>query len=179
MQGKRHARGGVIVVAVLIVAGFLVASSIASSTTRSSATVSLRRTPLGMILVRSNGHTLYLFGKDRNGKSACSASCAQFWPPLLSRSKPTAGPGVNASLLGTTTRSNGSIQVTYNKHPLYSYALDKQAGQTNGEGSLAFGARWYALSARGTAIVKAQANTTATTTSANTTTTTCAYPPCP
>ena len=179
MNEKRHLTGGVIAVSVLVaVAGLLVAGSVASSATRSSATVSLRRTSLGMILVKSNGHTLYLFGKDRGGTSACSASCAQFWPPLLTRGKPTAGPGLNASLLGTTTRSNGSVQVTYNKHPLYTFALDKQAGQTNGEGSLAFGARWYALSSKGTAIVKAGTTTTATTTAANTTTT-CAYPPCP
>ena len=57
--------------------------------------------------------------------------------------------------LHTTKRSNGSLQVIYNKHPLYTYSLDKQAGQTNGEGVSAFGARWYAVSARGTAVLKA------------------------
>jgi hypothetical protein len=63
--------------------------------------------------------------------------------------------------------------VTYNKHPLYTFALDKQAGQTNGEGRFAFGAKWYAVSARGTAMIKA--STTTTTTNP---TTTCPYPPC-
>jgi predicted lipoprotein with Yx(FWY)xxD motif len=153
------------------VIGFLFAGSIARSATSTSATVSLHKTKLGMILVSSSGHTLYLFAKDRNGKSSCSGSCAQFWPPLLSRAKPTAGSGVRASLLGTTKRSNGSLQVTYNRHPLYTFALDKQAGQTHGEGNFAFGAKWYAVSAKGTAIVKAPPATT-------TTTTTCAYPPC-
>jgi predicted lipoprotein with Yx(FWY)xxD motif len=154
------------------VIGFLTAGSIARSATGTSATVSLHKTKLGMILVNSSGHTLYLFEKDRNGKSACSGSCPRFWPPLLSRAKATAGPGVRASLLGTTKRSNGSVQVTYNRHPLYTFALDKQAGQTHGEGNFAFGAKWYAVSARGAAIVKAP------TTSTTTTTTTCAYPPC-
>jgi predicted lipoprotein with Yx(FWY)xxD motif len=154
--------------------GFLAAGSIARSATRTSATVSLRKTKLGLILVNSRGHTLYLFAKDRNGKSACSGSCARFWPPLLSHGTPTSGPGVRASLLGTTRRSTGSLQVTYNRHPLYTYALDKQSGQTNGENNLAFGARWYAVSAKGTAVVKAP--TISTTTTA--TTTTCAYPPC-
>jgi predicted lipoprotein with Yx(FWY)xxD motif len=154
------------------VIGFLFAGSIARSATSTSATVSLHKTKLGMILVSSSGHTLYLFAKDRNGKSSCSGSCAQFWPPLLSRAKPTAGSGVTASLLGTTKRSNGSPQVTYNRHPLYTFALDKQAGQTHGEGNFAFGAKWYAVSAKGTAIVKAPSATT------TTTTTTCAYPPC-
>jgi predicted lipoprotein with Yx(FWY)xxD motif len=154
------------------VIGFLFGGSIARSATGTSATVSLHKTKLGMILVSSSGHTLYLFAKDRNGKSSCSGSCAQFWPPLLSRAKPTAGSGVTASLLGTTKRSNGSPQVTYNRHPLYTFALDKQAGQTHGEGNFAFGAKWYAVSAKGTAIVKAPSATT------TTTTTTCAYPPC-
>jgi predicted lipoprotein with Yx(FWY)xxD motif len=152
----------VMLAAALGVVGFLAAGSIARSATQSSATVSLRKTALGMVLVTANGHTLYLFGKDRNGNSACSASCAQFWPPLLSRAKPTAGPGVKASLLGTTKRSDGSLQVTYNKHPLYTYSLDKQAGQTKGEGVFAFGAKWSALSARGAAIIKTPATTTTT-----------------
>ena len=160
--------------AALGVVGFLAASTAARSATPTKATVSLRTTKLGPILVSSSGHTLYLFAKDRNGRSSCTGSCAKFWPPLLSQAKPTAGAGVNASLLGTTKRRNGSLQVTYNKHPLYTYALDKQAGQTNGEGSSAFGARWYAVSAKGTAVIKAPATTTTNpypTTSSPTTTT--------
>jgi predicted lipoprotein with Yx(FWY)xxD motif len=182
MQGESHQRGGmeavvesvrrrrmvaVMMAAALGVVGFVAAGSIARSATQSSATVSLRKTTLGMVLVTANGHTLYLFGKDRNDKSACSASCAQFWPPLLSRGKPTAGPGVRASLLGTTKRSNGSLQVTYNKHPLYTYALDKKPGQTKGEGVSAFGAKWYALSAKGAALIKTPATTTTGTTTTN------------
>jgi predicted lipoprotein with Yx(FWY)xxD motif len=134
---------------VLMVIGFLAAGAVARSATQANATVSLRKTTLGLILVNSRGHTIYLFAKDRNGKSACNGSCAKFWPPLLSRGRPTAGSGVRASLLGTTRRSDGSSQVTYNKHPLYTYALDKSAGQTRGEGNSAFGAKWYAVSAAG------------------------------
>jgi predicted lipoprotein with Yx(FWY)xxD motif len=155
------------------VAGFFAASSIASGAGQSKATVSLRNTKLGSILVNSQGHTLYLFKRDRNDKSACTGTCATFWPPLLSRNKPTAGPGVKTSLLGTTRRSNGALQVTYNRHPLYTFSLDKSAGQTNGEGNLAFGARWYAVSAKGRAVIKAQPSPPATTT---TTTTTTTYP---
>ena len=79
--------------------------------------------------------------------------------------------GLKASLLGTTRRSNGSRQVTYNKHPLYTYTLDKKAGQTKGEGMLVFGAKWYGVSAKGTAVVKRSTTTTTTTSS-------CLYPPC-
>jgi predicted lipoprotein with Yx(FWY)xxD motif len=161
--------------AILGVSGFLAAGPVARSATGTNATVSLRKTKLGLILVNSRGHTLYLFAKDRNGKSACNGSCAKFWPPSLHSSKPTAGPGVKASMLGTTKRSNGSLQLAYNKHPLYTFALDKQAGRTSGEGNLAFGAKWYAVSAKGTAVVKAST----TTSTATTTTTSCRYPPCP
>jgi predicted lipoprotein with Yx(FWY)xxD motif len=164
--------------AVLGVIGFLAAGSVARSATQTNTTISLRKTKLGPILVNSRGRTLYLFLKDRNGKSVCSGSCARFWPPLLSQGKPTAGPGVKRSLLGSTRRSNGSLQVTYNRHPLYTYALDKRAGQTKGEGNSAFGAKWYAVSAKGRAVVKAPTTTTTTTTN-STTTTSCAYPPCP
>jgi len=160
--------------AMLGVIGFLVAGSVARSATRTTATVSLRKTKLGLILVNSRGHTLYMFAKDRNGKSACSGSCAKFWPPSLQRGKPIAGSGVKASLLGTTRRSNGSKQLTYNKHPLYSFALDTQAGQTKGEGNLAFGAKWYAVSAKGRAVVRA--STTPTTTTGTTTTSPYPYP---
>jgi predicted lipoprotein with Yx(FWY)xxD motif len=165
----------VAVAAVLGTIGFLAAGSVARSATGSNATVSLRKTKLGMILVNSQGRTLYLFAKDRGGASACTSRCAQYWPPLVSQTKPTAGPGVKASLVGRTKRTDGSMQVTYNKHPLYTFALDKQAGQTTGEGSSNFGAKWYAVSARGTAVVKA-ATTTTTTTGGTTTTTPYPYP---
>ena len=77
------------------------------------------------------------------------------------------------ALLGRTMRSDGRLQVTYNRHPLYTFALDKQPHQTRGEGNLAFGARWWAVSARGTKVGKPATTTT------TTTTTGCAYPPCP
>ena len=74
-------------------------------------------------------------------------------------------------------RSDGSLQVIYNRHPLYTYALDKVAGQTEGEGNSLFGAKWWAVSANGRAVVRTPTSGNSTTTSS--TTTTCAYPPCP
>jgi predicted lipoprotein with Yx(FWY)xxD motif len=149
--------------AMLGLVGFLVAGSIARSATQANGTVSLRKTKLGEVLVNSKGHTLYMFARDKNGKSSCSGSCAKFWPPYLQHGKVTAGSGVKASLLGTTRRSNGSMQITYKKHPLYGFALDKKAGQTNGEGNVAFGGKWYAVSAKGAAVVKAPIPSTTTT----------------
>jgi predicted lipoprotein with Yx(FWY)xxD motif len=172
---RREAMTRVVIVltltAVLGVTGFLTAGSVARSAIETNATLSLRKTTLGLILVNSRGHTLYLFAKDRNDNSACNGSCARFWPPLLSQAKPTAGPGVKLSLIGTTRRSNGSRQVTYNRHPLYTYALDKRAGQIKGEGNSLFGAKWWAVSAKGRAVVNASATTTSTTTTTGTTTT--------
>jgi predicted lipoprotein with Yx(FWY)xxD motif len=123
-----------------------------------AATVSVANTGLGTILVNSQGDTLYLFGKDAGTKSACYGACAQNWPPLRSTRKPTAGSGVDASLLGTTMRTDGRAQVTYNGHPLYLFSGDSSSGNTNGEGINAFGGIWYALSASGNQVVGTPSN---------------------
>ena len=84
-----------------------------------AATVGISNTGIGQILVNSQGRTLYLFKADQGTKSACTGACAGAWPPLLVTGKPTVGSGVNASLLGTTTRPEGTTQLTCNGHPLY------------------------------------------------------------
>ncbi len=88
---------------------------------------------LGSFLVDSKGMTLYLFTKDTPNTSNCYSSCAALWPPLLTNGTPTAGTGVTASMLGTTKRTDGTVQVTYNGWPLYYYVTDKAAGDTTGE----------------------------------------------
>jgi predicted lipoprotein with Yx(FWY)xxD motif len=119
------------------------------------ARVSTAQTGLGRILVNSSGRTLYLFEKDRKGKSACSGQCATFWPPLITKGKPRATAGAKASLLGTTKRADGRMQVTYNHHPVYTFTKDTAKGQTKGEGLDFFGGEWYALSAAGAKVEKA------------------------
>jgi predicted lipoprotein with Yx(FWY)xxD motif len=111
--------------------------------------VSTAKTNLGRVLVDSRGRTLYLFEKDRNGKSACSGKCASFWPPLIASGKPRVAAGAKASLIGTTKRADGRMQVTYNHHPLYLFVKDTKKGQTRGEGVSAFGAEWYVVSPGG------------------------------
>src|SRR6266705_5898962 len=107
----------------------------ASSTSASAGTkVAVASSKLGRILVDGRGRTLYLFARDRNGKSVCSGACAVYWPPLIASGKPHAVAGAKASLLGTTRRADGRRQVTYRRHPLYRYAGDAQKGQTNGQG---------------------------------------------
>jgi predicted lipoprotein with Yx(FWY)xxD motif len=140
--------------AVLVLVAAVAASftAIASSATGSPATVKTGTSALGRIIVDGKSHTLYLFEKDKRGKSACSGACAQNWPPLLTKGAPKAGPGAKSSLLGTTKRADGTTQVTYNKHPLYTFVADQgKRGSTKGEGLDAFGARWYVVTAKGTA----------------------------
>jgi predicted lipoprotein with Yx(FWY)xxD motif len=104
---------------------------------------------LGTILVDSQGRTVYLFEKDSGAKSSCFGGCAAAWPPVRASGKPTVGSGLNASLVGTTPRSDGQAQVTYNGHPLYRFAGDQKAGDTNGQGLTEFGGSWFALSSAG------------------------------
>jgi len=109
---------------------------------------------LGKIVVDSRGRTLYLFKKDRGTRSACAGQCASNWPPVRVSGKPTVAGGLKASKVGTTKRSDGTRQVTYNGHPLYRFIGDAKAGDTNGQGLKAFGARWYVLSRAGRQVTR-------------------------
>ena len=119
-----------------------------------NATVSAVSSSLGTILADKTGRTLYLFEQDSGRKSACTGACAAGWPPLTASGTPTAGSGINAGMLATITRADGKSQVTYNGHPLYTFAGDSKPGDTKGEGANAFGARWFAVSSDGSAIQK-------------------------
>jgi predicted lipoprotein with Yx(FWY)xxD motif len=104
---------------------------------------------LGMILVTTEGLTLYDFHKDKGGTSSCYGACAGAWPPLLTEGNPQAQGPANRSMLGTTKRKEGTLQVTYNGWPLYTYAGDKAPGEANGNDIDQFGAEWYALQPNG------------------------------
>ncbi|MBS1880738.1 MAG: hypothetical protein JST31_14600 [Actinobacteria bacterium] len=106
---------------------------------------------LGMVLVDSQGMTLYEFQKDKGSESSCNGECAKGWPPLLTKGEPQPSNGASASKLGTTERKDGSMQVTYNGRPLYTFIGDKGPGEANGNGIAAFGAKWYALKGSGEA----------------------------
>jgi predicted lipoprotein with Yx(FWY)xxD motif len=111
--------------------------------------VKIANTKLGRVLVDSKGITLYDFVKDKGTTSVCYGACAALWPPLLTTSKPVAGTGVKASLLGTTKRKDGKLEVTYGGHPLYYFVTDRKPGQTTGQGVNQFGGPWWVLSAAG------------------------------
>lgn len=103
------------------------------------------------MLVDSEGHTLYAFSKDSGETSTCEGACAKAWPPLLvEHGEPEPSNGAAAARLGTITRPDGTRQVTYSGHPLYSYGGDKQPGEANGNGASAFGGTWSALKGSGT-----------------------------
>ena len=104
---------------------------------------------LGMVLVDSRGMTLYDFHKDKGTTSSCYGPCAEAWPPMLTEGEPTVGNGASSSKLGTTERKDGTMQVTYAGHPLYTFVEDKQPGEANGNDVSAFGASWYALKGNG------------------------------
>ncbi|KJS56982.1 hypothetical protein [Streptomyces rubellomurinus] len=124
----------------------------ASPPSTGGTTVAVHSNKLGMILTDSQGRTLYLFEKDSPTMSACDGACASAWPPLTTTGAPQAGSGVDAAQLGTVTRADHSLEVTYHGHPLYYFSGDQKPGDTNGEGSKAFGAGWYVLDPSGSKI---------------------------
>ncbi len=103
---------------------------------------------LGTILVDANGNTLYMFKPDTDGTSTCYDDCAASWPALIAKGEVKAGGDgdVDESLLGTTERDDGKMQVTYNGHPLYHFSGDAAAGDTNGQG---IGDVWFVVSPAG------------------------------
>ena len=114
-----------------------------------AATLTAHSSRYGRILFDGRGRVLYLFARDRGGRSSCSGACAKAWPPFLTKGAPRSLSGVNGTLRGTTRRSNGTLQVTYAKHPLYYYVGDQRPGDTNGQGLNQFGAKWYVVSPAG------------------------------
>jgi predicted lipoprotein with Yx(FWY)xxD motif len=130
-------------------ASIIAAVAFANSTKSRGATVAVAKTRIGRILVDSKGITLYDFVKDKGTTSACYGACAALWPPLTTKGKPVAGRGVRASLLGTTKRKDGKLEVMYGGHPLFYFVTDRKPGQTTGQGVSQFGGPWWVISAAG------------------------------
>ena len=124
----------------------------ASNGSTAASVVSTKTSSLGTFLVDGQGRTLYLWDADHGPMSTCTAACAQAWPPLTTTAAPKASGAVKSSLLGTATRADGSREVTYAGHPLYTYAGDTRPGQVTGEGSNSFGAPWWTVTTAGRAL---------------------------
>ncbi|RAG85653.1 hypothetical protein DN069_10400 [Streptacidiphilus pinicola] len=129
-------------------------SSGGGSASASTAALHSANSKYGQILVDSSGHTLYLLTADAGQKSTCYGTCASFWPPDHTSGMPS-NSGVTASMVGTTTRTDHTMQVTYNGHPLYTFTKDTAAGDVNGEGITNFGGTWYVVGVNGNAITSA------------------------
>ncbi|MGC9156032.1 MAG: COG4315 family predicted lipoprotein [Ferrimicrobium sp.] len=135
------------------------AKSSNASTITSGATVATSSSSgYGTILTSKAGQTYYLFTGDTKGKSNCTGACAKAWPPVVG--SPAVSGGASSKLVGTITRANGQKQVTYDGHPLYTFASDTGPHQINGEGINAFGGHWYVISPTGKAITSSGGGST-------------------
>ena len=118
-----------------------------------AATIKAVAGDLCTMLTDAQGRTLYLWEADTSDKSTCDGPCASAWPPLTTVDAPkVSGDGVDAELLGTSKRADGTLGVTYAGHPLYYFGGDAAAGDVNGQGSDGFGAKWWAVAPDGAAI---------------------------
>lgn len=129
-------------------------ASTSHNTGTGTAVNSTTNSKYGTILVTSSGMTLYMNTGDTPTSTVCTSAsgCTPIWPPLTTTGSPTAGNGVTASMLASFTRPDGSHQVTYNGHPLYTFAKDTAAGQVTGEGINHFGGIWYVVGTSGAAV---------------------------
>jgi predicted lipoprotein with Yx(FWY)xxD motif len=150
------ARRSGLLAAAAVIAGAVIAVAVAACGGRATPgppryEVLTRGIPgLGQIITDGQGFTLYMYRPDNRGPSQCSGFCAQHWPPLIlppAVTRPKAGPGVRASLLGTVRRANGQLQETYGGWPLYLWIGDTSPGQATGQADDM--GLWYVLSVTG------------------------------
>lgn len=116
------------------------------------ASVRVMKSRYGRMLFDGSGRALYLFTRERSSRSRCYGDCARAWPPFFTKGKPRARSGVKSSLLGTTRRRDGKMQVTYGGHPLYYYVTDRKPGQVTCQDVVEFGGTWLVVSPSGRAI---------------------------
>jgi predicted lipoprotein with Yx(FWY)xxD motif len=117
--------------------------------------ITTKSSSAGSFLTNGSGRAIYLWEKDSMNSSACSGGCASAWPPVTATGALTASGSVNKADLSTFTRSDGTKQVAYDGHPLYYFEGDSGPGTDTGQGSDAFGAKWWLVDPAGTAITTA------------------------
>jgi len=125
-------------------------SSSSAPTAASGSSLAVGNSSLGMVAVDGHGMTVYYYSKDvkGSGKSTCTGGCLALWPAVTATSSSPKVDGVTGTV-GTITRDDGTLQVTIDGMPVYTYAQDSQAGDVNGEG---IDNLWYAVSPDGSAI---------------------------
>jgi predicted lipoprotein with Yx(FWY)xxD motif len=137
-----------------VLALVLIASALggAPAVRDATSTVTVQPSRYGRVLFDGRGYVLYAFTKDARGKSNCYGECASRWPPFLVRRAAGAGKGARASLLGTTKRRNGTLQVTYAGRPLYYYVGDTSPGLILCQNAPEFGGIWLVVRADGSPV---------------------------
>jgi predicted lipoprotein with Yx(FWY)xxD motif len=127
-------------------------SSSAAAGASGSTVISTATASGNTFLTDGSGRAVYLWVKDTGSTSTCTGACAGAWPPVTATGTPTASGSARASDLGTTTRSDGTKQVTYDGHPLYYFSGDSGPGTATGQGSDGFGAKWWLVAPSGSDI---------------------------
>ena len=124
-------------------------SSSAGASSSGGTVITTAKSSGGTVLASSSGRAVYLWAKDTGDMSNCNGACAGAWPPVTTTGTATASGGAKASDIGTITRSDGTKQVTYDGHPLYYFSGDSGPGAASGQGSDAFGAKWWLVAPTG------------------------------
>jgi len=147
-----------------------VATSPAATTTQAAAngnaagsavTLTTHKGPAGTYLTTSAGMSIYVFAKDTTNTSNCDNSCTVYWPPVSGSSAQTSG-AMDMAMTGTTKRSDGTTQITYGGHPLYTYVGDKKPGDTTGQGVDLNGGKWYLIGTDGKPLTGSTSGSTST-----------------
>jgi len=149
----RRWHGPLAVVAVVLVAASglsQVGARAAGVRVAANAQLTLRSSEYGKVIFDEHHRVLYLFGADHSATSSCYGVCAAAWPPFLTKGAPGVGSGLNPKLVGTTKRKDGSLQVTYNGHPLYYYSKD-MGSKIMCQHANMHGGLWFVVNANGTA----------------------------
>lgn len=115
-------------------------------------TISVAGSRYGRIIVDGQGRTLYLFDAEHSPTPRCYGACASAWPPLLTATSPVAGGGLSQALMATVTRTDGSMQVTYNGHALYLYIGDRTPGEIKCQAIVEYGGGWFVVDTQGNKI---------------------------
>jgi predicted lipoprotein with Yx(FWY)xxD motif len=145
------ALGAVAVLAAACGSGSSSTSTGSAAATSGGSSVRVASTSLGKVLTDTSGRTLYLLTSDTATSTTCTGPCLAAWPPVAAPSGPPAAAGVSGKL-GSFARPEGGHQLTVGGHPLYTYAGDSSAGQTNGEGLRSFGGTWWAVAPDGSPV---------------------------
>jgi predicted lipoprotein with Yx(FWY)xxD motif len=133
----------------------LVGTPVGAAAGPANAVIGTGKVENSRVLADQRGHTLYLWTGDRGGRSGCYGDCLHDWSPLVTAGKVFArsGSGLNQKLLGATRRRDGKLQVTYNRHPLYTYHSDNGPGQDYGQGCAGFSSgHWWMVNRSGNAV---------------------------